>query len=421
MIRKFYTLLSIIIGVSSFAQNESYDNKNYIPEIQTVILQKNIDIYDPIPILTLGAGETLKLSFDILSPNNEFLNYSYVHCDRLWQPSDLQPMEYVSGNLMGEITDYKFSTNTYQKYTHYNLDFPGEDMEITKSGNYILKIYRNFDEEDLVMTRRFMILDPRTNVTADIHSAMSPEYRFTHQEIDFEVDYKGFAIPNPFLDVNVTILQNNSWASAIHGLKPQFVNSNKLTFNYEEGNLFPGGNEFRFFDLRSLRNFSNRVVKKYTDSVQNAVLEPDEPRAHINYVKWLDYNGKREIANKDGVNIVEDGDYAKIHLYLKTKDLSDVGEVYMYGELTDWQLKEEFKMSYFPKYEMYGLSTLLKQSYYSYNFVTKDKDGNPDYTFTEGNHQETENDYLILVYHKNVFYGYDELIGMKVQNSDVLK
>jgi hypothetical protein len=94
-----------------------------------------------------------------------------------------------------------------------------------------------------------------------------------------------------------------------------------------------------------------------------------------------------------------------------------MGDVYIYGELTDWQLKEKFKMKYFEEYDMYGASVLLKQSYYNYHFVLKDKDGNIDYTFTEGNHQETENDYTVLVYHKNVFYGYDELIGATTRNS----
>ena len=50
----------------------------------------------------------------------------------------------------------------------------------------------------------------------------------------------------------------------------------------------------------------------------------------------------------------------------------------------------------------------------------KDKNGDIDYTFTEGNHQETENDYTILVYHKNVFYGYDEIIGVLHRNSNTL-
>ena len=414
-------LLGLFITAGVLAQDEYYDNVSLDESIATVILQKNIGIYDPSPIINLGSNETLKLSFDKLEPQNEFLNYSLIHCNRNWKPSNLQPMDYIQGNTMGEITDFKFSTNTYQTYTHYSLLFPSDEMQITKSGNYVIKVYRNFDEEEVLLIRRFMVVDVRTKIDATIRSATNPTFRFSHQEVDFKVNYDGFNIPNPFLDIGVTILQNNSWQNSITNLKPLFVNNNELSFNYENENIFPGTNEFRFFDIRSLRFYSNNVVKKYIDSVQNAVLRPEESRAHLNYVRWIDYNGKREIFNDDGVNLVEDGDYAMIHFYLKSNDLSSMGDVYIYGELSDWQLKDKFKMTYHPDYDMYACSVLLKQSYYNYHFVLKDMQGQIDYSFTEGNHQETENDYTILVYHKNVFYGYDEIIGLAYRNSNTLE
>jgi hypothetical protein len=418
--KKTLLFLLVLSSLYSLGQRVS-DNTCYDDKVATVILQKNIGIYDPLPVLNLGSTESLKLSFDMLDPQNEFLNYSIIHCNRNWMPSDLQPMDYVNGNTMGEITDYKFSTNTYQTYTHYSLNFPTEEMTLTKSGNYILKVFRNFDEEDILLTRRFMVVDIQTKISSTIKSATVPEFRFSHQEVDFSVNYLGFDIPNPFLDVNVTILQNNSWNNAITNLKPQFVNNNELSFNYENENLFPGTNEFRFFDIRSLRFFSNNVIKKYIDSVQNVVLRPEESKAYLNYVRWIDYNGKRDIFNSDGMNLVEDGDYALVHFNFKSNNLEDMGEIFVYGELTDWQLKDEFKMTYSPELNMYTCPVLLKQSYYNYHFILRDKDGKIDYSFTEGNHQETENDYTILVYHKNVFYGYDEIIGLGSRNSNTLK
>jgi hypothetical protein len=418
--KKVLLFLFLISFQISFGQR-IYDNTCYDDKIATVILQKNIDIYDPVPIINLGSSEALKLSFDMLDPQNEFLNYSLVHCDRNWMLSDLQPMDYVSGNIMGEITDYKFSTNTYQTYTHYSLNFPSDDMAITKSGNYILKVFRNFDEEDILLTRRFMVVDPQTKITTTVKSATIPEFRFTHQEIDFTVNYLGFNIPNPFLDVHATILQNNSWSNAIRNLKPQFVNNNELSFNYENENIMSGTNEFRFFDIRSLRFFSNNVIKKYIDTVQNVVLRPEESKAYLNYVRWIDYNGKRDIFNSDGMNLVEDGDYVLVHFNFKSNSLNDMGEIFVYGELSDWQTKDKFKMTYSPELKMYTCSVLLKQSYYNYHFVLRDKDEKIDYTFTEGNHQETENDYTILLYHKNVFYGYDEIIGLATRNSNTLR
>jgi hypothetical protein len=414
-----FLLFSLVVFLfhSAFSQSP-YDNSTFDDRLATIILQKDLTIYDPLPIIALGSNEKLILSFDHFSPQNEFYNYTFIHCNSKWEPSSMQQMEYINGNPMGEITEFKFSTNTYQNYTHYSLKFPTEQMKITKSGNYILKVFRNFDEEDLVLTRRFMVLDQNTKINATVRSGTNAEYRFTHQEVDFDVNYEGYTIPNPFLDVNVNILQNNSWNNSIIGLKPLFVNGNNLSFNYEDKNVFPGTNEFRFFDIRSLRFFSNQVIKKYVDSLQNVVLQPDEIRAHLNYVRWVDYNGKRVITNRDGVNIVEDGDYAMVHFYLKSNNEIEAGDVYIYGELSDWKLDDRFKMTYWPEYDMYSCSVKLKQSYYNYHYVVKDENGNIDYTFTEGNHQETENDYTILVYHKNVFLGYDELIGVHTKNTN---
>jgi hypothetical protein len=414
-----FSLFSLVVFLfhSAFSQSP-YDNSTFDDRLATIILQKDLTIYDPLPIIALGSNEKLILSFDHFSPQNEFYNYTFIHCNSKWEPSSMQQMEYINGNPMGEITEFKFSTNTYQNYTHYSLKFPTEQMKITKSGNYILKVFRNFDEEDLVLTRRFMVLDQNTKINATVRSGTNAEYRFTHQEVDFDVNYEGYTIPNPFLDVNVNILQNNSWNNSIIGLKPLFVNGNNLSFNYEDKNVFPGTNEFRFFDIRSLRFFSNQVIKKYVDSLQNVVLQPDEIRAHLNYVRWVDYNGKRVITNRDGVNIVEDGDYAMVHFYLKSNNEIEAGDVYIYGELSDWKLDDRFKMTYWPEYDMYSCSVKLKQSYYNYHYVVKDENGNIDYTFTEGNHQDTENDYTILVYHKNVFLGYDELIGVHTKNTN---
>lgn len=414
-------LISVLCGLSGLAQELRYENHIYRHDIRTVMLSKDISIYDPVPIINLNGTEKLKLVFDHLQSQNEFFNYTIIHCDANWEPSQLQQPEYLLGNAMGEITNYKFSTNTYQQYVHYELLFPQRNMQITKSGNYLLKVFSNFNENELVLTRRFMVLDMQTSIKARVNSATLAEFRNTHQEVDFEVDHQNYTIPNPFTDVKVTIMQNNSWENAIYNLKPQFSNNNVLTFNYEQGNLFQGGHEYRAFDIRSLRFFSNQVIKKYTDSVQNVVLRADENRSHLSYVQWADYNGKRVIENKDGINIAEDGDYALVHFYLISKSKEDLGDIYIYGELSDWGLNPRFKMNYDSLNGLYSASVLLKQSYYNYMYGLKNKDGELDFTFTEGNHFETENDYTILVYHKNIFYGYDELIGLSQKNSSILE
>ena len=55
-----------------------YNNTNFDDKVATVILQKDLAIYDPLPIIGLNEGDRLKLSFDILEPVNEFFNYIHA-------------------------------------------------------------------------------------------------------------------------------------------------------------------------------------------------------------------------------------------------------------------------------------------------------------------------------------------------------
>lgn len=423
MLKKITILICLIYTQISFAQNPDrmFDNSIFHPAIETVVLTKNMLENDPVAIISMRGNDQLKLMFDMLQPTNEFFTYTIIHCDANWYPSNLQQMEYLDGNPIGQIHEFKFSTNTYQKYVHYELVFPNDEMNITKSGNYILKVFKDFDEDDVYLTRRFMVLDSRVRIDAIANSATNADKRFTHHEIDFDVDYAGYQIPNPFTDVKATILQNNSWTSAIYNLKPLFVNNNKLIFNYEDVNLFPATNEFRFFDIRSVRAFSQNVIDRFYDTLLNVVVRPDEPRFHIAYLQFIDFNGKRVIHNKDGVNLAEDGDYIMAHFFFQSPPLHDHGDVFIYGELSDWQLKDEFKMTYEPENGRYYAKMRLKQSYYNYHYVTGETWGRPNHTFTEGNFFETENDYLILFYHKNIFLGYDELVGMSIKNTGVAR
>ncbi len=82
-------------------------------------------------------------------------------------------------------------------------------------------------------------------------------------------------------------------------------------------------------------------------------------------------------------------------------------------------MDDKFKMTYVPEKDIYYLAVKLKQSYYNYHFVVKRHDNQEiEYRFTEGNHSETENNYMVLLYHRDAFYGYDRLVGLKTMNSN---
>lgn len=389
-----------------------YENKVYEPQVGMVRLVQADDINNTLPLIVLNSGQQLALIFDELKGSNDFYNYTFIHCSSNWQPSNLQIPEYIEANTMGSIEKFSFSNNTYQTYVEYRVNFPNQDVNLLKSGNYILKVYRNFDEADILLTRRFMVLDNQTMISGSARPATDAEYRFRKQEIDFQVKHDDYAIPNPFSDVNAVIMQNNQWNNAIYGLKPQFSNNYTLNFNYEDVNLFHGINEFRFYDTRSLRSYSTNVVDKYNDSLMNVVLRPDEIRAHMSYVFWKDFNGKMVINNRDGSEAAMDDDYVLTHFFLKAdQPLKNDKPVYVFGEFSDWQLSPKYRMTYLQENGGYYLKVKVKQGYINYLYVQKGDDGNFITYLTEGNHSATENEYSVMIYHRNQVLGYDELVG----------
>ncbi|MBC7426810.1 MAG: DUF5103 domain-containing protein, partial [Bacteroidia bacterium] len=316
-------------------------------------------------------------------------------------------------------SNYSYSSSTYRTYTHYDFNFPSQELKPKLSGNYILKVYRNYDAKDVIITRRFMVINQTFIVTGLANSATNPEFRFKKQEIDFEVNYASYNIPNPMMDVTAVVLQNQRWDNAIFDLKPRFINQKVLSYNYEQGNLFNGGNEFRYFDIRSLRFLSFNVRRKYIDenNTKNVVLYNDGMKGHQPYLQTIDYNGKRVIDNRDGNNGELEGDYCLVHFTLISDKLDK--DVYIFGELTDWQMQDSFKMEYNEGLQQYEKVVLLKQAMYNYYYVTQSDNPleNVDISETEGNFFNTENDYNVLIYHKNQFMKYDELLGSLHLNS----
>ncbi len=100
-----------------------------------------------------------------------------------------------------------------------------------------------------------------------------------------------------------------------------------------------------------------------------------------------------------------------------TLQLSSVGEmpdqdVYVFGGLTDWQIKPEFKMTFNPATNAYVAKLNLKQGYYEYLYAALPHGKSElDFEETEGNWHETNNYYTILVYYRPFGGRFDQIIG----------
>ncbi|MCB0546730.1 MAG: DUF5103 domain-containing protein [Phaeodactylibacter sp.] len=427
----FLLLLLLCLQAPFLKAQGDFPNENFIYADYIRSVQFHIEgLYLSYPIIELGGAARVTLAFDDLDGDTKDYFYKVVHCDRDWKPSQLAELEYVEGYTEERIQNFQFSFKSLWPYTHYELTLPNQDTRFTKSGNYLLLVYDDTYDRQLVLARRFVVVDPRVSIDPRVLRASQVSKFRTHQEIDFVVNHEQFKIQNPMAEIRATVLQNGRWDNALTDIAPKFIRANALLFDHQDVVVFPGGKEFRFLDLRSLRLVSFNVYSvERTDESIIVQLKYDEPRSGQAHTSFKDLNGNFVIETTDQPDNNLSAEYVEAVFYLKKPEPYFGKEVYLFGGLTDWTALPEYRMEYNEQLGAYVGQALLKQGYYDYAYATlplpannKDKVGQnrqPDITEVEGTWHETENQYTILIYYRPFGSRYDQVIGSLSFTSDL--
>ncbi|MCC7466660.1 MAG: DUF5103 domain-containing protein [Saprospiraceae bacterium] len=371
------------------------------------------------PIVNLNTpNNALVLQFDHMGDQLKDYKYTLIHCDSDWQRSDLSDNEYMYGFTDDRITQVQPSFNTLAQYTHYTLGLPNQNIRWTRSGNYILQMF-DTDDDRLVLQRRFMVVEPLWRIDAEFVRASKVDKQDTHHEIDFTVIPKGVRVSMPQNDVKAFVLQNGRWDNALGPLKPFITRGDNLVFDYQDQIIFPAGKEFRFFDIRSF-DYRGEFVRSIVEmpTYFEVTLQPDESRYDRPVIFRPDADGRFVIDNNNANQTLLQCDYAAVLFSLKQNQELDDADVYVFGELSDWQLKPEFKMKYDEQSRVYWCEAWLKQGHYNYQYMVVDtRTGKPDPDGFEGNWFATGNQYTILVYFRPFGARFDRLLGAVTLNS----
>ncbi len=395
-----------------------YKNRILNQNIKTLLCYKE-ESPQSLPIINLGSDEKLLIQFDDLNEKIQEYYFTIIHCNENWTESDLMQSEYINGFTENRIINYELSFNTIQKFTHYSFTFPNTETQPIISGNYVFKIYKKNGE--IVAYKKFMILDKKVSILAEVRKGTLAENRKTKHEVDFSIIHPNIVIADPFSDIKVHIKQNNREDNAITDLLPLFVKNDMLVYDYDEENNFWGNNEFRYFDTKSLRYQSEKIKSiTYQDSANHIYLFNDDKRSFNKYSIQPDINGGFLIDSQEGRIPAIEADYGWVHFSIPIEEVP-YGEIYLFGFFSEWDIKDEFKLSYNNKKNTYEASVYLKQGYYNYLYALKDSTTNMiDTKFIEGTHYQTRNDYYLYVYYRGVGDRYDRLIGFLKTSSKEL-
>ncbi|HMQ00655.1 MAG TPA: DUF5103 domain-containing protein [Cyclobacteriaceae bacterium] len=379
----------------------------YEPEIRTVLLRpdQNVEV-NLQPSVTALDNYNMVLAFDDLRNQNQFYNAKLIHCNYDWTKSTLLDLDFLDAFNEFPINNFDYSIDTAIPYVHYTFQVP----RVKLPGNYVLLVYRGSNQQDIILTKRFSVFQNEVNFIPESSLVGPGAFAQINQQINFTIRYRNYELVNPMDNVWVVIRQNQRWDNVVSGLKPNFVREGvrELEYRFFDKSLFTAGNEFRFFDIRSLRFPGQNIytIDRQHDPVI-AKLGTDINRSTQRYAQYLDLNGNFVVENADFGDGARRSDYLFVRFNLPSKPID--GKVYVMGAYNAWNKTIENEMYYDNSNQAYTADLLLKQGWYDYTYHVESQ-SLPAHFF-EGSFFETENWYEIMVYYRPFKPNADLLIG----------
>lgn len=390
------------------AQIEDKVHKDHIYSVRLFPAGAAYDSQLDAPVVSISDSRSLVLHFDDLAYDPELYSVKLIHCDADWQQSQLKNNDFLSVFNEFTIENYEYSVNTRIPYIHYTFPLP----RVTKSGNYIAKVYRGRNENDVVLTRRFMVYEDFFTVGAAVVPPTQTAERQSSQQLNVTINYSNGEVMDPNTQIKVLIRQNQRWDNAKYLTKPTFLNESSKLMRFESfdgENTFLAGNEFRFVDLRFIRTAGMNIARITVETdVIYADAKIDSPRPNLAYSQYLDLNGQYVVFNNDrpGGDPEIDSQYILTNFYLKYPFGTE--PIYLMGAVSAWGKSPEAQMKWNEDLELYETSLLLKQGWYDYQFALGEEKDTQSF---EGSYFQTENEYEVMVYFRALGSRYDQLVG----------
>ncbi|WP_346695007.1 DUF5103 domain-containing protein [Barnesiella viscericola] len=415
-------LAAIVLGsplalTAQSLSDQPYETRSFSDRFKTLRTQVEGRELFP-PIIDLNTNEHITISFDEMTEEVSYLQYSLVHCNADWRPSALSDLEYLDGFNTNPIEEFDFSMTTFAHYVHYSLTLPNEDVQFKVSGNYVLLVYPENEPERVLLQVCFSVYENNILVAPSVTSRTDIDYNREHQQVSVTLNANNYRIQNPYNELKVSVTQNGRRDNEVIVNRPLRIQGSQIFFDHDRNLIFEAGNEFRRFEMVATRYAGLGVANIYHfDPYYHVELTPVKPRSESSYLYDQTQNGRFVIRQSGASDSDTEADYFVVHFTLDSDPIPG-GKIYIDGELTNHLYSPYNEMVYNPQTEQYEKTLLLKQGSYNYQYLFL-----PDGTRTataapvEGNYYQTVNEYLVKVYHRAPGERYDRLIGIGMSYS----
>ncbi|RMH62267.1 MAG: DUF5103 domain-containing protein [Bacteroidetes bacterium] len=352
----------------------------------------------------------LVLEFDVLRSNGRPLSVYFYHADRRWR-RDLSPGEYLTGFQRDDLLNYTLSRGTQVPYVHYTYRFPNDRIQFEISGNYILRVTEQGNEDAVLFEHPFFVAEQAMPVDLTLESVMvggqgspsvQPAVFFRPPE----------ALQGQVFDFSTCFVRNGRYEWARCTDQPSLTQQPLLHFYLQPETAFePLAAEY-YVDLGALRVGSRIARTDLSTSPFRILLEPDYARFSADaFAPRL--NGQPVVSA--AVRSVNDPDVAAEYVsvrfaYVPPDDRPFDAEVILTGSFNRWRIDPANRLRWVPDEQRYVVDVLLKQGAYEYAYFSRDARLRRE---LRSNLPRTDNLYTAFVYYRDLLRNTDRLLAVE--------
>ena len=360
-----------------------------------------------LPILRLNGSQTLTLAFDLIGKSSGPVSVYFYHADRTWD-RDISASRFLRGFQSDVVLDYTPSTGTEVNYTHYRYAFPNDDIEFDASGNFIVRVTEQGDEDVVLFERPFFVTESAGSLSFSVEGLVVTGQREPSDRPTASYVPPSSASGTRF-DYNVCFARNGELTTTRCADRSRLRPSDGVDFELSRERAYTPSQSRHALDLTQLR--VGPRIERVDRSVSpfEVLLEPDYARfSGTPFQNPLDGQILVSDALSAFANPNTSAEYVQTTFaFVPPGETPVQGKIVIAGGFTGDQVDTDNRMAWVETRGRYEGDFLLKQGQYEYFYVTDD----PGLTAVfERNLSPTRDRYVAFVYFEDPSLGSDRLV-----------
>lgn len=357
------------------------------------------------PIINLEDRDKLTLSFDFLDHQNKQFQIEISHHSQTWTKSNISPTVYLDSFSKTYIQYSQQSLSQRLSYQHIEYKFPNDQLNPTKSGNYLLEVY-SYDGNEMLFSIPFFITENQGNLNTRIKTLhVQREDGRAVDQLFSTYQYPSF-VEFPQFDLSLSYIQNRFWGRMRQVKNLDTITPGELNAHMDREGAFISDYGFRLLDLRTFSVDKNNIIDYHPGNPPQVTLRRDVQ----NLERSADFSIGSLVGQPENSR---SGKYAQVMFHLETGDnISQSAEIYLVGDFNNWMINPINKMDYDANTNSWKGQSLIKQGQYTYTYVLL-KDNHLDNLSLDTSFISSQQEYLTLIYFNDPTYNFDRLLKVE--------